>query len=376
MNIEELQSKTLDYIRFPISIGVVFIHNSYGGGFVDMQAIDYTSLTSENIYDLFRVLTKTLATIATPYFFLISGYFYFRKTDTFNTSVYLSKTKNRVLTLLVPYFVWNFLAFFVPLCTSLVKGTYDAYISSFSDIHPLSIFWNYKYFEPFIDTNIIGQHIFETAPLNVPLWFLRDLFIISLLSPVVYYFIKYTKIYGVVILGLCYLLRLWPTITGFSSIAVFFFSLGAYLGINKQNLVAEARKHRYAIVIICIVAVILDTYTMGLPIHVHLIRQVYRFFGLLAVIVLASYLLERGYVKVRADRRVAKSSFFIYVAHGVSVLGVTVKVYSYFFQPDSPLLKAVVYMSISVTTVVVCYFGYVLLKRLLPKTLNIITGHR
>lgn len=375
-NFEDLQSKTLDYIRFPISIGVVFIHNSFGGPYVDFQAIDYANLSGHDVYDIFRLLTKTLATIATPYFFLISGYFYFKKIDVLDKETYWSKTKNRVLTLLVPYFVWNLLAFLVPLLTAVVKGTLPEYLALFSDKNILSIFWNYKVWSASNNVNLLGQHLYEAAPLNVPLWFLRDLFIMSVLSPLFYWFVKKTKIYGVLFLGLCFLTRTWTSIPGFSIIAVFFFSLGAYLGLNKLNLVLVARKYKYIILAACLAAIVLDTYFLGQPVQFLFIRQVYRFTGLFSAIIIGSYLLERGWAKLN-NRKLAKSSFFIYIAHAVSVLGILINGFTYIFSSvTSPLLLAILYSAVSISTVAACYLGYLLMKRYTPKFLNIITGNR
>jgi hypothetical protein len=376
MNFDQLQSKTLDFIRFPISIGVVFIHNSYGGAIVAMQSINYAALTGDNLYDLFRLLSKNLATIATPYFFLISGYFYFRNMDVFTKEIYITKTINRIKTVLVPYLIWNILAFLIPLLTSIVKGDMSDYLLKFSDVNPLSILWNYKTYDLHV-ANLFGVHVYEEAPLNVPLWFLRDLFVMSLISPVVYFFVKKTKLYGISVLGLCFLTTTWFSVTGFRVSAVFLFCLGAYLGIYKLNIVSILRKYQIPIIIICIGSIILDTYYNGMDFQILFIRPLYRLAGLFTVIILGSYLLESSRIKIKEKRGLlAKSSFFIYVAHAVSILGVTIKAYTYLFNPDSPFEKAILYTAVSVTTVFICFLMYVSLRRYFPRLLNIMTGDR
>ena len=376
MNPEELQSKTLDFIRFPISIGVVFIHNSYGGGIISPQNIDWAALTGSNLFDLFRLLSKNLATIATPYFFLISGYFYFRRMEVFNRETYIAKTINRIKTVLVPYIIWNLLAFLIPMITAVVKGDLHSYLMKFADINPLCIFWNYKYYI-LAAPNLFGHIIYEAAPLNVPLWFLRDLFIMSMLSPLIYLFVKKTKFYGIGLLAICYLTSTWTSITGFRVIAVFFFILGAYLGINKENLVLVARKYKLPIILICLTTVILDTCFLGDQFQVVFIRPLYRVTGLLSFIILGSYVIERGWVTLSTSKRtIAKVSFFIYVSHAVSVLGIMIKAYSRFFHPETPFGKGVIYMCVSVTTVLICIATYFILKKLFPKFTNLVTGDR
>jgi hypothetical protein len=107
------------------------------------------------------------------------------------------------------------------------------------------------------------------------------------------------------------------------------------------------------------------------------IRPVYRLTGLFTAIILGSYLLESSRIKVRERRGLlAKSSFFIYVAHAVSILGVTIKAYTYIFNPSTPFEKAILYSAVSVTTVLICFTIYVTLRLFFPRLLNIITGDR
>lgn len=375
MNYEELHSKTFDYLRFPISIGVVFIHNNYGGEMVDFYKIDYFCLSGHDIFDLFRSLSKTIPTIATPFFFLVSGYFYFNKISIFNKGVYFSKTQNRIKTLLIPYIAWNVIAFLIPMLTALVKGDIHSYLSTFKDVNPFSLLWDYKYWEPTNHADLLGNKIYKAAPLNLPLWFLRDLFIMSLLSPVIYFFVKKTKLYGITFLGLCFLTRTWTSFSGFSIIAVFFFSLGTYFGLYKKNFIEIIRIYKYPIFIICLLSIIFDTYTHDLPIQFFFIRQVYRITGLFTAIIIVSYLIEQNRIKMN-NRQLAKLSFFVYVAHSISILGFTVKIFTNLFPVDSPLLLTIFYLAVSVTTVAVCYAAYAMLKRLTPNFLNFITGKR
>lgn len=333
-------------------------------------------MTGDSIFLLFILLTNTLATIAIPYFFLISGYFYFKKTTSLTKVVYLSKTKKRIKTLLIPYIAWNVLAFLVPLTTAFVKGNVLEYMQEFNNVSPLSIFWDYKSVVRPV-TNLIGFQIAEAWPLNVPLWFLRDLFIISLLSPIVYFLVKKTGFYVIGILGLCYFTSTWTSFPGFSIISIFFFSLGAYLSLNGMNIIIQARKFKYIIFFICLVSIVLDTITYGQQIQYLFIRPLYQFAGLLSAIILGSFVIEkRNFLITNRFRLFAKSSFFIYVAHTVSILGISIKVYSYIFKPENPFFKVLVYISISITTVIICFLLYIILKHVFPRFTKFITGDR
>ena len=53
LNSEQLQYKVFDWLRFPLIVGVVFIH-CFGKPF-DFSAIDFGNLSGEDYYNLFRV---------------------------------------------------------------------------------------------------------------------------------------------------------------------------------------------------------------------------------------------------------------------------------------------------------------------------------
>lgn len=94
--ISDSVSKTISFLRFPLIILVVFIHvpRLPGGGEI------YSYVTT--------LLSVKVASIAVPCFFLISGLLFF---DTsFNFKKYILKLRKRIVTLLIPYILWN--AFF------------------------------------------------------------------------------------------------------------------------------------------------------------------------------------------------------------------------------------------------------------------------
>lgn len=95
-----LQSKTIDFLRFPMMVMIVFIHIGIS------KQCDNSIVTT--IYTLF---SQILSRIGVPLFFVFSGYLFFFSKDntqtTFNKNTYLYKLKKRAKTLLVPYLFWN-----------------------------------------------------------------------------------------------------------------------------------------------------------------------------------------------------------------------------------------------------------------------------
>ena len=127
VNESNKQIDTFSQLRLPLIVLITFAH-SYSG----VRAL---------------VVSETLVKVAMPTFFVMSGYLFFGNVTKWNAKIYWNKQRRRAKTLLVPYIIWNI--------AMAVK------LKTFS----LSIF---------------------IEPANMPLWFLRDLMIVSLLTPIIY----------------------------------------------------------------------------------------------------------------------------------------------------------------------------------------------
>lgn len=141
-------------------------------------------------------------------FFFISGYLFFYKIDDYNLKTYRSKLSRRIWTLLIPYLLWNTLPVVYPLLLFLFRG--QPFTLSFAEW--LSFYW---------DTG--GEY---NVPANFPLWYVRDLMIVCLMTPVIWVLTK-RSVMGegfVALLTIAYVFGLWPRIVGHSN-SVFFFTL-------------------------------------------------------------------------------------------------------------------------------------------------------
>lgn len=166
------------------------------------------------------------------YFFLYQVSYIFINVRFFNKDSYISKTKKRIRTLLIPYIFWNLFAlilFFIaentPYISDLFSGK-NLKVSHFGIQNFVRAFW-----AP-VDGN---------TPFVYPFWFIRVLFIVCIFSPLIYLLVKYTKIAGIVIVGIYWFLDI-KQIVGFSSASLFFFTLGAYLSIYRYNLIEVSNK--------------------------------------------------------------------------------------------------------------------------------------
>src|SRR5574344_205911 len=147
---DKVQSEVLDWLRFPLIILVVFVHCP---GMPDLSSNDVLNvqlqcLSQMDVYNYVRIcLSYVLSSIAVPTFFLISGYYFFYGIEDWNIHVYKEKLRKRWRSLVVPYLLWNVIAFIFVLGLKLrylVLGYYHVSdILGFIKKNNLyEIFWN------------------------------------------------------------------------------------------------------------------------------------------------------------------------------------------------------------------------------------------
>ena len=200
-------SLIVKWLRLPMALLVIFIHMTphLNPHFTPVYSIDWQSLSPDNIYSIIGIFFNNLCTVAVPFFFFTAGYYFFFNTEKFDKDTYKSKIKKRIKTLLVPYVLW----IIITIILRILYGLYKMYvlklsiselpsdcltideITTLSNI--LSFFWNYFIINENNTFNPLGLSSYLAAPINIPLWFLRDLIILTAISPLLYKGIKYLK---------------------------------------------------------------------------------------------------------------------------------------------------------------------------------------
>lgn len=372
----ELQSKTIDFLRFPLSIAVIFIHMAPT---VKGSTINWSSLSGIDLYAIIAVLcSRILSATVVPTFFLFSGFLFFLGFKTWSKNYYTGKMKKRIKTLLIPFILWNLIAFMSVLGKKIglyvIKGDnaiFDYLRGLWTDGSFIKLFWNSGIGGG--ELNWFGSRIPAYFPSDYPLWFLRDLIVVSLLAPLVYYLVKYMKQYGLILLGLFYVTGVWFPIAGFSINALFFFSIGAYFSINGKNLIDSLRTTKIPFYILAFLSIIPYIYFDGTDTAIYF-KPFFIIAGVISIMNLTADLLEKKNYSI--SNTLVKSSFFVYALHGILVLGSCKIIYNKLFSPVSPLEITIGYLLVPFITAGVCLVFFLLMKRFCPKTLGVLTGSR
>lgn len=346
-------SKIVSVLRFPLTVGVVFIHSV---SFTQGQYL---------VYDfLYTSITKMLCGICVPLFFFFSGYFFFQNVNAFDLATYKSKIKKRVRTLLIPYIFWNLFVVAIIgigqlLIPSLFSGAFKS-VAEFDVNDWLSIFY---------------CSLGSNKPIAFQLWFLRDLIIMSLLTPLFYYLCRYLRFWWLIILMILCVLGAPSLAPGLSFVSLFYYCAGCWFGINRMTFSFKAHKWRWMFILFYVALFVIELFfKMAGYAWVKYIHGLTIIVGCISILQLASLYVEPcDAFKSRFKKSIGNSSFFIYCYHGIFSLFIG-KVANNYVNNDSEAVLC--YFGIVVILVVLGVVAFNCFSKVLPRFTSIVTGSR
>lgn len=310
-----------DWLRFPLAIAIIFSHN-FGARAVDKVHFLADPLSWQSAYDLFRVLfSKVLPSVAVPTFFMISGYLIFLSMRDWDWRSYGQKLRRRTKSLLLPYLLWNaFHAIHLawPTILKVLHGqrSIDSLWRFWDRLGGLRMFWDSHLAHT--EVNCLGISMPFAGPVLMPLWYLRDLMILVLCLPVIYWALRHFGRWLLLFLGVCYGLNLWIPFPGLAVRGAFWFIFGAYFSLNGLDLVEALYRRRhwaysvYGLTLLPWLFVrLLAEDPALLPFRILNLLNVAA--AVVSVVSLGATLEHRGRLKVVPW--LAQSSFFIYCSH-------------------------------------------------------------
>jgi len=338
-------------VRFPLICMVLFIH-SLPFKTNEIHLFDYSPI---NIFHFIsELISHNFSEFSVCLFFLFSGFLFFYNVGFFNSDVCLSKWKKRFYSLLLPYLFWNTLA----ALAIFVVNTIYSYIGVTAS-------------EPFRGFTLNSVINWYTIPADFPLWYVRDLLLMTVLAPLVYLLLKKFHYVGLLILLAIYCSPWNPAIPNMK--AIFYFSFGSYLSIWKVDILGICRKFKVPSHFLAVATLLLATFNNASAYHEWYLRLFYPF-GMISFLNIFDSLSAN--VKI-ADRlaKLSSSVFFIYAAHEIYILGWTKGFYLRLFGESIPALY-LRYFLVPITVLAVCLLLFNIFKKICPKTLDFVCGKR
>ncbi len=338
----------LDLLRMPLIVLVVYIH-SYA-------AIDLTHDNPDTTEFVAYVLSEQMARIAVPLFFLLSGYLFFRD-GAVDFDRFTDKITSRIHTLLIPFLFWT-TAIFIFVYTVEHIPSLAGFVSEPKTVG----------LDPFeILDRIVG---WTGTPVAYQFWFIRDLIALVIIAPAIYWILRSTGPYLVVILGAVWFLGSWPFRIP-SGEAMFFFTLGAYVGVARLNLFAL---DRYAFSQAALYVALLCFAIYGRDAWWGVYAKK------LAIVVGVSFALALTRLAAKSDRLsavlllLAPASFFVFAVHEPT-LTISRKLVGRVIG-HGPISVFAQYLILPLAIIAIAIAAYLALTRLLPRPMRFVTGAR
>ncbi len=293
MIIDANTSARINLMRILLISGIVFVHVPH-----DPLTSPFTG--DNGFIDWIRVfLGDSLFRVGVPCLSAISGYLLFRRG--LGAFDYGKTLRSKARTVLLPFLIWN-LGFLVLVLVAQRSGIGFGYLPDALNATPR-------------DLATLATAL-EAAPINIPLYFLRDLLLCILLSPLLAIMISR---FPLATLGLFFIYVVFPVPNGIflKKSILFGFSCGIYVSLHKVDIrVLDPFAGRIAGLFLT-AAVMLATvlYWTGpdYPVWVDILRSLVALCG-----IIGSWAISLLLIRSRLGMRLSKLeglSFWIFCAH-------------------------------------------------------------
>ncbi len=328
-------------------VAIVFMHTNITESQIPYQI--GLAFSDFKIYDVIKALTTRV-----PICFFISGYLFFLKTPIFSKEAYRKNIIKRIRTLVIPYIIGCstiIVALFI--FDMLTASKSHASIYENSVINILKSFWNTEN---------------SYLPVNGPLWYVRDLMVVCLFSPIIYFLIKKLDFIFIILLGILWISKVFENIPGLGLTSFFFFSLGAYFSIYKFDFIKLVKPFFWIALVLFIIIGMFDIiYGRN-----DILRCIQNLLGLVVFFVLASKLVEHGYA---FPKLLVAPTFFIYIYHTL-IHSTVIKTLALIIKPHSNIglnLLSVLAPCITISILIAIYW---IMNKYFPSILRVIIGGR
>lgn len=305
------------------------------------------SISSGVILKVQQLVTGELTRIAVPMFFMISGYLFFQHISKPLKTFFRYKIKKRLYSLFCPYLFWS-------IWGGLIYLLVNAYIENLNVV----VDYNFGQILCAIFFDSIGAY---------QLWFLRNLLILVIFSPIIYWLVRTGGLF--VLVGLFFF---W--VNGIQFLiqieSLFFFTIGAYIALKHCEFPCRVYSNS-------IVNVLLLTIWGGYCCFVVYYEWGYFFHCMGIILGIICFWRMYDCIKIQNSfliKKCANYSFFIYVAHEPLLTGIKKSLLIVLGGSDSAII--IVYLAAPLITICTCILIGIFFKTKNPRFYAFISGGR
>lgn len=340
---ESLRINILKYIAI---VFVVYIH-AYAA------EVNFSEGTNNLILPhwllLFETLvSKTVAQCGVPLFFFISSVLLFMKQRDYKKTIV-----GKVRTLFLPYLIWNSLWILVFILLQNLSFTAPYFSGNSTPILQCSITEWLKLYG-------IGSDY----PMDYPLWFMRDLMLVTILFPIIN---RLANMFPKLLMIVATIMLVVPISFPLKQ-ALLWFCLGACVVRLQIHISFFDNIALWKILAIYVAGTVFALLTNNSVIDV-----LYIFLGLISWFRLSKFIVDNSKIR-ESILKLSEWTFIIYVAHEMTLS--SMKKVCLRLLPTEPIWILIEYLFLPIIVICGCSMFGVILKRNVPKVYNFVTGAR
>ena len=361
--IPEETSKRITSLRFILACLVVFIHNTLPP---IQNQIESGELHFYTYFWVMKLFTKGFGLCAVPLFFTFAAYLQAKKADKYSILL-----KKRTKTILLPYIIWISIyllwqifgkLFIAKVIPSVLTNEFIP-VQNWTVLDWIQKVIGYGYYLGISDDNFPGA--------AGQLWFLRDLMILVILSPLFMKLIKYTPslLISIIFIFLLLGIKLFFVI---SNSTLLFYLIGLYWGYYDLPILEKIdRIHWYEIIPAFVFALIGNYALFKNNISSYVLT-----------IISATLLLKFSSLLIINEKvfdnlkKLSGYSFFLYCIHEPVLLPVFITLWMRYLPITNSFFCIMEYFIVTIITIIIGTTLGILIKKFIPKLFSILNGGR
>lgn len=305
-------------------------------------------------------ISQGLARFRIPFFFILSGYFYFRALARTDGS-FLAQFTKRARTIALPYVLWSLFG--------LALYALLQWPSAWRAFFPHNPVWGLSPME------VLEKVLINPIPYQ--LWFLRDLMVLFALAPLIFHTLRWLGIWTLAIPFITWSLEVDLVILANESLP--FFTAGAWLALGgPRHEPSLGRRTRLAVVVSWFLLVLVKTVVVIFhSVDPEMLKQIHHLavlHGLIAVWVGYDLVVKGRDMSNSLLARLAPHGFFLYAAH--EPLLTLIKQGLFLYLGRSPLSELLVYSVAPILAMTVVFMVGRTLMEHAPRFYGLLTGGR
>lgn len=358
-------SELIALMRFPLMVGVVCIHT-------DLRIVRPDLNDLPLFAELMSIFIDFVCSASVPLFFFFAGYLFVM---TMRERSFLVHLRRRMQGIVVPYVLWIALCLMIVAACQWLKPGFSLLlhkpVGEFGVKDVLWMFWDISR-----STGLAGD---QHGPLVGQFWFLQCLMVQMIVSPVLLWLARHAGIFTALLLFIVYAWGFLPQAPGIHAGALFYYFAGLLCAMSKPDFTRPISRYGWAALPVFVVLYTCKHHLMpSLPDALWAVQTILMATCELWLALKWLNLRQRSGRPALSPTLIwmASGSFFVFAAHRFLTAVLTNMARNLLIPLGNSLQATATYLLGSAAVVVLCTGAFALLRRYMPRTLDLFTGGR